>query len=78
MGADARDAVPPLVEALKDSDANVRFQAAEAHCRMGPKARDAVPALREALKDPAERVRKEAAEALERIAGEETPLPGKG
>lgn len=62
LEADARAAVVPLHEALKDADAGVRWQAAEALGRIGADAAAAVPALAMALRDPAIRVM--AADAL--------------
>ena len=51
MGAKAKDAIPALIEALKDKEWNVRLRAAEALKKIGPKAESAVPALIEALND---------------------------
>jgi HEAT repeat protein len=47
----AKDAVPAMIETLKDKDTGVRKSAALALGLIGPAAKDAVPALIEALKD---------------------------
>ncbi len=59
--------VRALAEALKDSDAGVRYSAAEALVAIGPDAKAAVPALAEALKDSDAGVRGAAATALAAI-----------
>jgi hypothetical protein len=66
LGADAEEAVPELVKALKNDPVNsVRFSAAGALGRIGPKARGAVPDLITALqKDAGGGVQREAAIAL--------------
>jgi serine/threonine-protein kinase len=64
LGADARAAIPVLLEALRDREAMVRFDAAKALEKMGDAAREA---LSEALHDKDEVVRRIAAEALARI-----------
>ncbi len=66
---------PALLQALKDQDAEVRTEAAEAlgklarHRVMNGKSfpEEAIPALKEALNDPSRSVRDEAAEALSMI-----------
>jgi HEAT repeat protein len=58
------EAVPPLIEALTDPDAEVRLQATRALARMGLVGRDAVPALITALSDENKLVRQGAARAL--------------
>lgn len=61
-------AVPGLIRALADRDANVRKAAAGALGKIGPAAQEAVPALKLTLKsDRHPKVRAEAAEALLRI-----------
>jgi serine/threonine protein kinase len=64
IGADARAAIPVLLEVLRDREAIVRFDAAKALEKMGDAAREA---LSEALQDDDEVVRRIAAEALARI-----------
>jgi HEAT repeat protein len=64
IGHVGKDAVPALINALKDQDANVRWSAAAALGKIGPAAEDAVPALSDALKDQNGSVRSSAAAAL--------------
>jgi HEAT repeat protein len=64
MGAEAKEAVPALIAALKDQDGVVRSSAADALGRMGG---EAVPALIAALKDQDGVVRRFAADALGRM-----------
>lgn len=64
IGADAKAAIPVLLEALRDREAMVRFDAAKALEKMGDAAKDA---LSHALQDEDEVVRRIAAEALARI-----------
>ncbi len=60
--------VAALTGALRDEDAFVRRDAAQALARIGPDARDAAPALTTAaLKDRNLHVRKAAAQALKQI-----------
>jgi HEAT repeat protein len=64
--ADAKEAVPVLLEVLKkDKNANVRKSAATAIGKMDPDPKEAVPALTEALKDKVTTVRVAAAGALQ-------------
>ncbi|MHC4200300.1 MAG: HEAT repeat domain-containing protein, partial [Planctomycetota bacterium] len=64
-GAAAKEAIPALIEALKDTDYEVRMSAISDLSRVcGPAA---VPTLLEALKDKESRVRKRAARALGRF-----------
>ncbi len=58
------DAVPPLVEWLRDADPELRNSAATALALIGPAARPAVPALIGMLKDAEAANRREAAIAL--------------
>src|SRR5712691_8118394 len=51
LGAEARTAVPALIEALQSAEPRVRQNAALALTEIGPDAREAVPALIEAFKD---------------------------
>jgi vesicle coat complex subunit len=60
-------AVPALVEALKDSDLDVRQAVALAVGRIGSEAASAVPALRDAVKDSSPAVSEAATLALGRI-----------
>jgi serine/threonine-protein kinase len=64
LGADAKAAIPVLLEALRDREAMVRFDAAKALEKMGDAAKEA---LSRALHDEDEVVRRIAAEALARI-----------
>src|SRR5437660_755236 len=64
IGPAARDAVPALVEALADGDAELRSRAAGLLGGVGPAAKDAVPALARALADEHEEVRVAAIVAL--------------
>ncbi|MBU4502509.1 MAG: HPr family phosphocarrier protein, partial [Nanoarchaeota archaeon] len=68
IGPEAKEAVPYLIEALKD----VRLAAAAAEVlgNIGPEAKEAVPYLIEALKDESLYVRLAAAEALGNIGPE--------
>ena len=61
------DAVPVLIELLKDDNSVVRQEAILILARIGPAARDALPALQQALKDPDEQVRARAITALRQI-----------
>jgi HEAT repeat protein len=70
LGAEARQAVPALVDALKSKVTLVRERAALALGRVGPDAREAVPALTQTLRDPEWTVRRQASLALGRIGPE--------
>lgn len=64
------EAVPYLVQALKDPDPNVQFKAADSLDDIGPPARKAIPALVEtATTNPNEKVRRYAVMALVTIQG---------
>jgi HEAT repeat protein len=65
--AEARQIVPALIEALKDSDSDVRRSAAIGLGGFGEQAKDAIPALQEAEHDKDARVRESAGVALSRI-----------
>jgi HEAT repeat protein len=67
MGPEARDAVPGLTGALKDTDPQVRSAAAHALGALGSDAKEAVPTLQSLLKDPNGQVREATAAALRRI-----------
>jgi serine/threonine protein kinase len=64
IGADAKAAIPVLLESLRDREAMVRFDAANALEKMGDAAKEA---LSQALQDDDQVVRRIAAEALGRI-----------
>ncbi len=74
MGADARPAVPALIEALKDPEAAVRYPVCIALREIGPAAKEAVPALTETLDDRNDDVAAMARQALIKITGED-PRP---
>jgi HEAT repeat protein len=67
--SEAREAVPALVEALRDKSPQVRVYAADTLGYLGPEARAAVPKLKDLLRDPDEAVREGAAAALKKIQG---------
>ncbi len=69
LGAQAKDAVPALINALR-GETLVRQNAALALGSMGPEARDAVPALTQLLADPEWTVRRQAALSLGEIGSE--------
>ena len=73
----AEKAVPALLSALKDDDADVRGDAARALGIIRGNTQKTVPAVVEALKDKDYRVRQSAAEALGRIGAQpQTAVPG--
>jgi HEAT repeat protein len=67
--ADAKTAVPALIEALKDANAEVREASVFGLGKYGPAAKEAVPALREIEQDPDPDVREAVTKALSRIQG---------
>jgi HEAT repeat protein len=67
MGPDAKDAIPALIEALKDNDVQVRRTVARALGKIGPAAKSAVPALQKVTNDADRQVRDAATLALKRI-----------
>jgi serine/threonine protein kinase len=68
MGSEARAAVPHLIEALDDADAQVRWDAAKTLGKIGPAAGSAVPALAALVNDPGDAlVRRHAVTALGQI-----------
>jgi HEAT repeat protein len=71
----AKDGVPTLAQALKDSSPGVRGAAAEALGRIGPEAADALPALQEVLKDTKAEplMRSQAVQAIGRM-GPDAPV----
>lgn len=66
-------AIPSLIVALEDPNADVRDRAAQSLARMGPPAKEAVPMLIAALEDPDWSVRRSAARALGQIGPEAAP-----
>jgi HEAT repeat protein len=67
---DVERVTPALIQSLKDRDADVRQESAEAFGRLARNKvvpEDAIPALKEALNDPNKDVRAEAAEALSAV-----------
>ena len=64
LGGDAKVAVPPLIETLKDGYATARSAAAMALGHIHAEPRLVVPALVESLRDPETVVRARAADAL--------------
>jgi HEAT repeat protein len=64
---DAAQAVPALIEALKDKVVDVRWSAAIGLGYFGEEAKDAIPALQAAQHDRDARVREAARVALSRI-----------
>ena len=74
---DAAQAVPALIEALKDKQGDVRWSAAIGLGYFGEQARDAIPALQEAQRDRDARVREAASVALSRIDPTKFPTPSK-
>lgn len=73
----AKEAVGPLASALKDTDEDVRWNAAYSLVEISPDAKEAIPALKEALKDSSGHVRLNAASALHKMgtANEELIAP---
>ena len=69
--------VPALIEALKDSQDDVRWSAAIGLGYFGEEAKDAIPPLQEAQHDPDARVREAAGVALSRIDPSRFPDPTK-
>jgi HEAT repeat protein len=67
MGPLARDAVPVLVELLKDGNDMIRRAATAALGAIGPDAKAALAALRAALLDQDVEVRRQAAESIKKI-----------
>jgi len=73
LGRLCTKAIPPLLEALKHQDPNVRVNAAIALSRIGDTA--AVPALLPLLKDPEARVRAQAARSLGELGDRRAAQP---
>jgi HEAT repeat protein len=74
---DAAKVVPALIEALKDSQDDVRWSAAIGLGYFGEQAQEAIPALQQAQNDRDARVREAAAVALSRIDPSRFPAPSK-
>ncbi len=70
FGDDAKTAVAPVTDALRDADLEVRVAAAWALTQIGPSAARSTPALASALSDSSARVRVLAALALKSIGAE--------
>jgi HEAT repeat protein len=70
IGSAAKDAVPTLVNALKDEEISVRVRAAEALAVIGSTAPDIFPVLMEGMKDTNREVRQSAVYALGKIVSE--------
>jgi HEAT repeat protein len=64
---DIREAIPALINALEDSDGEVRSWAAQALGEVGPDAKDAVPALLKLITDSEEGCRNSSCIALAHI-----------
>jgi HEAT repeat protein len=75
---DAAQAVPGLIEALKDKAPDVRWSAAIGLGYFGKQAKDAIPALQAARNDRDARVREAAGVALSRIDPSLAPAPAQG
>ena len=69
MGAQARDALPALLQALQDREPLVRDAVAEAIGCIGPDSQDAILALMHALTDTNSFVQATAAKALKKVEG---------
>jgi hypothetical protein len=67
LGSEAKEAIPILIEALRDKNPKVRLAVASLLQRMGAEAKAAVPSLRMLLQDEDRGVRVKAAEAVEKI-----------
>jgi HEAT repeat protein len=72
---DAARVVPALIEALQDTDGDVRWSAAIGLGYFGEQGKDAIPALQAAKRDRDARVREGAGVALSRIDPTRFPAP---
>ena len=67
IGAEAKAAVPALIQLLQDQDEEARMAATWTLGHMGPAATEAIPALTELLRNGPMDLRDDAADALEKI-----------
>jgi HEAT repeat protein len=67
MGTEAEEAVPALIEALRDGEWSIRRQAALALGKIGPPARAAESELVRCQRDSNSLIRKAAGQALAKI-----------
>ncbi|KPK43280.1 MAG: hypothetical protein AMJ65_06255 [Phycisphaerae bacterium SG8_4] len=67
IGPDAADAIPALLETLKDSDALTREYTVEALAKMVGQAEQVLPALQQVIHDEDEDVRRQASLAIARL-----------
>jgi HEAT repeat protein len=74
---EAAQAVPVLMEALKDPESDIRWSAAIGLGNLGEAAKEAIPDLQAALKDRDARVREAAGVALSRIDPTQFTAPSK-
>ena len=65
----SREAIPHLVDVLKDDDWRIRLHAIKALRKIGKEAKAAIPALMDQLSAPHPHVRNAAARTLEDITG---------
>jgi HEAT repeat protein len=73
MGAQARESLPALIQALQDREPLVRDAAAEAIGLVDPQSPDAVSALKQALADSNSFVQATAARALKKADSMQVP-----
>jgi HEAT repeat protein len=71
---DIKEAVPALIEALNDSDYEVRIWSMAALGSLGPAAKEALPALKQATKDKDEGIRGSAKAGIAQIETGHTGL----
>lgn len=73
LGAEAKETIPDLCDALKDADPRIRAQAATTLGGMGKQAKEAIPNLLDALQDKKQTVQIQAALALVGMASQGVP-----